>query len=145
MAPLYSSRPTSRRRPQADQLHRDLHPTRQCHAAQSAGSSCPQTPRRYHEICPTDPEEHLGIGTSDATAHALVIDALARKGPADPQAIDARVCAAPYMPGLDPATYATDATESVNFLLNSIATYPKVDAEPPLRCYVTASCKGKKK
>jgi len=96
------------------------------------------------EICPADPEEHLAIGTSDATAYALVIDALGHKGPADPQAIDPAVCAEPYMPGIDPATFLADTGESLAFLLNSIASYPKVDAEPPLRCYVRSSCKNEK-
>lgn len=97
------------------------------------------------EICPADPEEHLAIGTSDATAYALVIDALGRKGPADPRAIDPAVCAEPYQPGIDPETFFADTADSLTFLLNSIATYPKVDAEPPLRCYVKASCKNKRK
>jgi hypothetical protein len=91
-------------------------------------------------ICPADPEEHLAIGTSDATAHALVIDALTHRGPAKPSRIDSAVCAQPLMPGIDPATYATNTAAAAAFLGSSIATYPHVDREPPLRCYVRLRC-----
>jgi hypothetical protein len=97
------------------------------------------------EICPSDPEEHLAIGTSDATAHALVVDALEHPGPADPERIDAAVCSEPFMPGIDPSTYAADSGRSAAFLGESIVTYPRVPAEPKLRCYVRLSCKGKRK
>ena len=95
------------------------------------------------DICPSDPEEHLGVGTSDATAYALVLDALGRPGPAKPAAIDTAVCAEPFMPGINESTYATDTAESLAYLSNSIATYPKVDREPKLRCYTRLSCSGK--
>lgn len=94
------------------------------------------------DVCPGDPEEHLGVGTSDATAYALVLDALGRPGPARPAAIDGAVCADPFMPGINEATYATDTAESLSYLTNSIATYPKVDREPKLRCYTRLSCRG---
>lgn len=97
------------------------------------------------DICPSDPEEHLSIGTSDATAYALVLDALGRRGPAQPGQIDQAVCAEQLMPGIDPSTYAADTADSFGFLGNSIATYPHVPAEPNLRCYVRLSCKGKAK
>jgi triacylglycerol esterase/lipase EstA (alpha/beta hydrolase family) len=109
----------------------------------SAGVSGPGriTNVAIQSICPADPEEHLAIGTSDATAYALVIDALRHRGPAQPTRIDAGVCAQPFMPGVNPATYAADSAASVAFLGNSIATYPHADGEPPLRCYVRLRCK----
>jgi hypothetical protein len=109
----------------------------------SAGVSGPGriTNVAIQSICPTDPEEHLAIGTSDATAYALVIDALRHRGPASPKRVDAGVCAQPFMPGVDPAAYPADSGASTAFLLNSIATYPHVDREPPLRCYVRLRCR----
>jgi hypothetical protein len=44
------------------------------------------------------------------------------------------------MPGIDPVTYPTDSAASAAALEEAFATYPAVTAEPPLACYVTASC-----
>lgn len=44
------------------------------------------------DVCPTDASEHLAIGTYDAVAYALVLDALAHRGPADPARVPAAVC-----------------------------------------------------
>jgi hypothetical protein len=44
------------------------------------------------------------------------------------------------MPGVDPATFATDEASSVADVAATVAAYPHVPKEPPLRCYVTASC-----
>ena len=57
------------------------------------------------EICPTDASDHLAMGTYDAVGYALAIDALTHVGPADPKRIDPTVCAQPFQPGVDPATY----------------------------------------
>lgn len=112
----------------------------------SAGISGPGriTNVAIQDVCPADPEEHLSIGTSDATAYALVLDALGRRGPAKPAEVDPAVCAQSLMPGIDEATYPADVSESFSFLGNSIATYPHVPAEPALRCYTRLSCAGKK-
>jgi triacylglycerol esterase/lipase EstA (alpha/beta hydrolase family) len=110
----------------------------------SAGVSGPGkiTNVAIQSICPADPEEHLSIGTSDATAYGLVVDALNRRGPAKPSRVDPAVCDQALMPGIDTNTYAADTAASFAFLGNSIATYPHVTAEPPLRCYVKLRCKG---
>jgi hypothetical protein len=97
------------------------------------------------DICPLDLNEHLAIGTSDPVAYALAIDALEHPGPADPSRIDPSVCTQGLMPGINPATYPTDAASAAIDLAETTATYPHVPAEPPLKCYVTASCKKKKK
>lgn len=109
----------------------------------SAGVSGPGriTNVAIQSICPADPEEHLSVGTSDATAYGLVIDALTHRGPAKPSRVDPAVCGQALMPGIDPGTYAADTGASLAFLGNSIATYPHVDREPPLRCYVRLRCK----
>ena len=49
------------------------------------------------EICPTDVNEHLAIGTLDNVAYALAIDALEHPGSADPSRIDqVSVCTQPF-------------------------------------------------
>jgi hypothetical protein len=92
------------------------------------------------EVCPLDVSEHLAIGTYDNTAYALAIDALEHPGPADPSRISTDVCLQPLMPGVNPATFATDELNSVAGVAGSVVSYPHVPAEPPLACYVTASC-----
>jgi triacylglycerol esterase/lipase EstA (alpha/beta hydrolase family) len=92
------------------------------------------------DVCPLDVSEHLAVGTYDNTAYALAIDALEHPGPADPSRISSDVCLQPLMPGVNPATFATDELNSVAGVAGSVASYPHVSAEPPLACYVTASC-----
>lgn len=90
-------------------------------------------------ICPADVYEHLMIGTVDAVAHALAIDALDHDGPADPKRIDPlSVCGLVYHRGVNTLTAPNDAAMAVA----SFESYqPKlVASEPPLACYVTASC-----
>lgn len=91
------------------------------------------------DICPLDVAEHLLIGTVDPVAWALSRDALAHSGPANPKRIPANVCAQALMPGVDPATAAPELAAAAAYFASSFA-YPQVPAEPPLRCYVTASC-----
>jgi hypothetical protein len=93
------------------------------------------------EVCPSDPNDHLGIGTVSNTAYSIALDALQNPGPADETRLDpATVCASPMMPGVNPATFATDAAQAAAALGQVYATYPGVAAEPPLACYVTVSC-----
>jgi len=96
------------------------------------------------DLCPADPSEHLAIGTQDYVAYDLAIDALTHPGPADPTrtaANDPQICNPTKLnPGINPLTYATDLAQSVADLGTNTATAPTVPAEPPLRCYVTASC-----
>jgi triacylglycerol esterase/lipase EstA (alpha/beta hydrolase family) len=98
------------------------------------------TNEAVQQICPLDLNEHNALGTVDNVAYALAIDALDHAGPADPSRIPASVCTQPFMPGVNPATAAVDAASTLADLLTNIATYPPAPAEPPLRCYVTASC-----
>jgi triacylglycerol esterase/lipase EstA (alpha/beta hydrolase family) len=96
------------------------------------------------DICPTDLNEHLAIGTIDNVAYRIAIDALENAGPADPSRLDPiadpSICLTPFQPGVNPATVATDEASSAADLFGTIATYPHVSSEPPLKCYVTASC-----
>jgi hypothetical protein len=61
-------------------------------------------------------------------------------GPADPLRISSGVCTQLFMPGVNPVTFATDFASTAAVLSTTLATYPHVSAEPPLACYVTASC-----
>ena len=87
--------------------------------------------------------EHLVLGSSDPVGYALAIDALEHDGPADPARIPATVCAQPFQPGVNPATFATDSSTAYARVLDQFNSgSPQIPAEPPLRCYVTATCAG---
>jgi hypothetical protein len=93
------------------------------------------------EVCPGDLTEHNGLGTADNTAYALAVDALTHSGPADPSRLNASsVCSNALMPGVNPLTFPADAAATLQDDLTNIFTHPPTPAEPPLRCYVTASC-----
>jgi pimeloyl-ACP methyl ester carboxylesterase len=91
------------------------------------------------DVCPLDVNEHLAIGTIDNVAYSLAVDALEHPGPADPARLDPAVCAQLLHSGVDPLTAATDLADAAADLALTIATYPHVAAEPPLRCYVFAA------
>jgi hypothetical protein len=100
------------------------------------------------DICPADVYEHLTVGTVDPVAYALAIDALTHPGPADPARVPRSVCAQVYMPGVDPLTVNTylQILAAAPGLLAvpvggvNLVGVPEVSAEPPLACYVFASC-----
>jgi pimeloyl-ACP methyl ester carboxylesterase len=96
------------------------------------------------DLCPADFSEHLAIGTQDNVAYDLAVDALEHPGPADPAraaASDPGICTPlALMPGINPATYPTDLASAAADLAVNTATAPQVTSEPPLACYVTASC-----
>jgi hypothetical protein len=104
------------------------------------------------DLCPTDTYEHVELGTIDPVAYALAVDALTHPGPADPARIPASVCAQQYQPGVNPANVQANLTalQGAPGLL-SVAVSPAAPAttgvaltksEPPLACYVFASCQG---
>jgi triacylglycerol esterase/lipase EstA (alpha/beta hydrolase family) len=95
------------------------------------------------DVCPLDTSEHLAVGTYDNPAYALAIDALTHAGPASPTRVSGSACARAFMPGVDPSTFAVDYGRELAFIAKEIATYPHVSREPPLACYVTASCAGR--
>ena len=94
------------------------------------------------DLCPLDLNEHLGIGTQDIVAYALAVDALQHPGPADPSRIPSTICIPPMglMPGINPVTYPTDLAAAAADLALNTASAPQTPSEPPLACYVTASC-----
>lgn len=95
------------------------------------------------DICPNDTSEHLGLGTYDAVAYALAIDALDHPGPADPNRVSRAVCLTPLMPGVNPVTFPTDAATAAYDVETSDSR--SLPAEPPLACYVTLTCTTKRR
>ena len=96
------------------------------------------------EICPLDPNEHLGIGTVDAVASALALDALDHDGPADPSRVDPAVCGQLFMPGFNPVTNLADLALAAAQLADS-QLEPGVPSEPRLRCWVFKDVRGCRK
>jgi hypothetical protein len=106
------------------------------------------------QICSADVSEHLLIGTTDSVAYALAVDALTHPGPAQLTRISKSVCSQAYMPGVDPASAQLElsAIAGAPGLLSvfppgsagatALTGAPVVTAEPPLDCYVFASCTG---
>jgi pimeloyl-ACP methyl ester carboxylesterase len=92
------------------------------------------------QVCPLDLSEHLALGTQDNTAYALAIDALSHPGPAMPSNVPQSVCSDLLMPGINKATYAADSASAMLGFAQNIASAPQAHSEPPLKCYVTASC-----
>jgi triacylglycerol esterase/lipase EstA (alpha/beta hydrolase family) len=91
-------------------------------------------------ICPLDVADHLAY-YYDPVAYALVIDALTHAGPADPRRIDRSVCTKVSMPYEQPTDVPTYTVHIYNAIfIDRLHSQPQTSAEPPLKCYVTASC-----
>ena len=88
------------------------------------------------DVCPAHIAEHVKAITYDAVAYALVIDALAHDGPANPARIDRAVCTEEFHPGVDPATFPVNYLNTTGTAMSRQATAQRVDREPPLRPYV---------
>jgi hypothetical protein len=91
-------------------------------------------------VCPADVTEHLGVGIYDNTAYQLALDALTHPGPADPSRVAATTCLTPLMPGIDPSTFAANYASTLASVAGTVASSPRTTSEPPLACYVTATC-----
>jgi pimeloyl-ACP methyl ester carboxylesterase len=104
------------------------------------------------QVCPLDLYEHLTIGTVDPVAYALAVDALTHAGPADPARVRKSVCSELYMPGINPLDLnsylqafeaaVTDSSVALAFLAPALTGVKNTTSEPPLDCYVYASCRG---
>ena len=92
------------------------------------------------DLCPANSADHLAMGTYDPVAHAVAVDALEHAGPADPGRLDAAVCSAPFMPGVDTASFASDYAAYAGDVADATRSARRVRAEPELRCYVAGSC-----
>ncbi len=91
------------------------------------------------DVCPGHVADHLSMGSSDALAYAVVIDALDHDGPASAARIDRGVCLQPLQPGVDPATFPAHFAAYAAGAGFQVATYPHVPAEPPLKPYAQGS------
>lgn len=87
------------------------------------------------DVCAGHVADHLTMGTTDAVAYAVAVDALDADGPADPSRIDRSVCLAPLMPGVDPATFPTDFAAFSAAIGTGIGAGPMTATEPPLAGY----------
>jgi triacylglycerol esterase/lipase EstA (alpha/beta hydrolase family) len=87
-------------------------------------------------VCAGDTSEHIALGTSDAVAYALTMDALTHRGPAQPARIDRPVCDQAYMPGVNPATYQQDLASLNHAIAGNLGAATLVPSEPPLMQYV---------
>jgi hypothetical protein len=92
------------------------------------------------EICPGDSSDHLAMGTYDPVGYALAVDALTRPGTADKARIPVTVCAQPFQPGVNAATFASDYAGFLGAIGSAQQGAPALSAEPPLKCYVFAAC-----
>ena len=96
--------------------------------------------------------EHLTIGTIDPVAYAIAVNALTHSAPADLSEIPKSVCSELVSPQVSPADLDTylEVLEAAPGLtsveLGPIATLatgaPVLYSEPPLACYVYATCTG---
>ncbi|HUE07428.1 MAG TPA: hypothetical protein VMP41_08365 [Acidimicrobiales bacterium] len=93
-------------------------------------------------LCPLQVDEHLTI-PADGAAYAVAMAALAAPGQLpDLAAIDrTTVCPQLLMPFVTPLSLTAHETQLVA-LVGERATVGMVTSEPPLRCYVTASCES---
>ena len=92
------------------------------------------------EVCPGHVADHLAMGSYDPVGYALAVDAITHAGPTQASRIGLTVCAEAFQPGVNPETFAADDAAYDQVAGETFATYPRAESEPPLKCYVTASC-----
>jgi hypothetical protein len=83
------------------------------------------------------------MGSYDPVGYALAVDAISNAGPAQKSRIALTACAQAFQPGVNPETFATDDATYDLQIAETFGNWPHVASEPPLRCYVTASCPRK--
>lgn len=87
------------------------------------------------QICPAQPSEHLSMGSTDPVGYAVVDDALAHDGPADPSRVDRAACLQGVMPGVEPARLPQDEARYSGTVATALLTAEREASEPPLRDY----------
>jgi hypothetical protein len=102
-------------------------------------------------ICPADVSDHVLAGTTDPVPYALGIDAITHPGPANAARVPKSVCSQVLMPGVASPESAAGglgalggATGSLGIVPGPAGTAlsgaPVLHREPPLPCYVFATC-----
>ena len=113
----------------------------------SRGSSSLHTGRgrirniAVQQVCPNDVSDHLAMGSYDPVGYALAVDAFGHEALANPKHVPVSVCAQPFQPGVDLATFAGDYAGFLSEIGNAQETAKQLSAEPPVKCYVFASCR----
>ena len=87
------------------------------------------------DVCAGRPVEHLAL-LGDGAVFALVVDALAHPGPADPARMGPLACLQTILPGADPVAFADVVAGDVAD--PGLPGDPLSTAEPPLAPYATA-------
>jgi triacylglycerol esterase/lipase EstA (alpha/beta hydrolase family) len=96
------------------------------------------------QVCPGHVADHLAMGSYDPVGYALALDAITHSGPAQASRIALTVCAEAFQPGVEAGSFAGEDAKYDQEIAETFATYPHAPSEPPLRCYVTASCHSKR-
>jgi hypothetical protein len=110
-------------------------------AALDFGKNNPHvTNQLIQDLCPLQITDHVTIGTTDAVAFALALDAITHDGPADPQRAGGAALCTNIPIILDPAIASAGVNAVVTILQSDIAAgVPNphlTSAEPPLKAYV---------
>lgn len=91
------------------------------------------------DICPLQIVDHVTIGTVDAVAFALAIDAISQPGPADPARAGGAAICNPLPIIADPVLASAGVQALLNILQsevsNGVPALHLVTAEPPLKDY----------
>lgn len=86
------------------------------------------------DICPGRVVHHAGL-LEDAVSYALVLDALAHPGPADPARVGALTCAQGLAPGISPGDAAGGNAILYGDAAAAFSAHPGVGQEPALAPY----------
>lgn len=91
------------------------------------------------DLCPLQIVDHVTIGTTDAVAFALALDAITQPGPADPQRAGGSAICNPLPIIADPALASSGVQALLSILQSDIAAGAPAlhlsTAEPPLKDY----------
>jgi hypothetical protein len=88
------------------------------------------------DICPLHVvADHVLVGSVDPVAYALVMDALNRSGPADPNSLPRSVCSEIFMPGVSALPAVTGTANLVSAVALNLVGSTFLFGEPPIKPY----------
>jgi len=94
------------------------------------------------DLCPNDTNGHIDL-VQDNVAYQLAMDAIQNIGPASIERVQQQfmnICQHLFMPGVDIQTAEINYDQTILFDIQVIRTFPPINMEPPLKCYVTNNC-----
>ena len=95
------------------------------------------------QLCPGHQVQHVGLAYDGPTS-AIVLDALNHRGHLNMRRINPAVCNSVLMPDVSQADVNAALAQYNAILVKDLGPDgPHVQAEPPLACYVTDSCRRK--